>query len=136
MKKNVTALALAVAGMAAQDAFATISSSAVVAGSQVQIGCTAPGATGATVYSIDNSAWNAGLGTPASDVIALPSGVSAGASCSFVVNQFATYTAAGSGRWVAVGGATGTAAPLGQTAVNVTIPGSGYSLQTYTFVAQ
>ena len=132
MKKNVTALALALAGMTAQDAFAAISATAIPAGSQVQIGCTAPSATGATIYSIDNSASNSGL---VSDSIALPSGVSAGASCSYAINQFATTTVTGGGRWVAAGGNTSSVVG-GQTAVNVTIPGSGYSLQAYTFVAQ
>jgi hypothetical protein len=133
VKKNVTALALAIAGMTAQDAFATISNSAIAVGAQIQIGCTAPSATGATVYSIDNTAQNAGV---VSDTMALPSGVSAGASCSYAINQFAAQTGVTStvGRWVAAGASGSTA--NGSTAVNVTIPGSGYSLQTYTFVAQ
>ena len=133
MKKNVTALALAIASMTAQNAFATISASAVAVGSQVQIGCTAPSATGATIYSIDNTASNAGV---VADTIALPSGVSAGASCSYAINQFAAATGITptAGKWVNVGNTTVTTA--GVSPVSLTIPNSGYSLQAFTFVAQ
>ena len=133
MKKNVTALALALAGMTAQDAFATVSTSAVVYGSQIQIGCTAPSPTGATVYSIDNAAINS---ANQADVIALPSGVSAGASCSYAINQFNAQTGVGAstGKWV--GAQNSNSTNTGVSPVNVTIPGSGYSLQAFTFVAQ
>ena len=138
MKKNVTALALVAAGFAAQNAYATVSALAVSQGSQIQIGCTAPSATGATVYSIDATQINA-LGS--ADTIAMPSGVSAGASCSFALNTLAAVTSvAGSstaGRWVGVGlGVVGATAAVGANPVNVTIPGSGYSLIAYTLVAQ
>jgi len=138
MKKQVTALALAAASFGAQDAFATVAAFSVVQGTQIQIGCTAPSATGATVYSIDANAINA-LGSQ--DVIALPSGVTTGANCSYALNQIAAVTSlaggAATGRWVASGVVPNTNAnPIGASAVNVTIPGSGYSLVTYTFVAQ
>ena len=134
MKKNVTALALAFAGMTAQDAFATISASSIALGSQIQIGCNAPSATGATVYSIDNTASNAGV---VADTVALPSGVSAGASCSYAINQLAAATgiATTGGKWVGVGQGS-VSVTSGVSPVNVTIPGSGYSLQAFTFVAQ
>jgi len=134
VKKNFTAIALAVAGMTAQDAFATIAATSIVAGSQIQIGCTAPSATGATVYSIDNSANSSSNGV---DFMALPTGVTAGASCAYAINQLIaaqSLTSTTTGRWVGAT-ATGTAT-VGATPVNVTIPGSGYSLQAYTFVAQ
>ena len=135
MKKNVTAIALAVAGLASQNAFATVSIQAVSAGSSIQIGCTAPSATGATVYSIDAQQVN-GLG--AQDSIALPSGVSAGASCTFALNQLAavvSVTGPATGKWVNAGATAGTSG-IGFSPLNVTIPGSGYSLQQYTLVAQ
>jgi len=138
MNKNVTALALAVASLGAQEAFATVAQYAVTAVATVQIGCTAPSAAGATVYSVDAYSNNA-LGQ--SDTIVLPTGVSAGANCSYALNQLSAATSvAGSataGRWVSAGAAlsTGTA-PFGSSPVNITIPGSGYSLVTYTFVAQ
>jgi hypothetical protein len=135
VNKKVTALALAVAGFATQDAFATVTYSAVSVGSVLQIGCTAPGATGATVYSIDANAINT---LAAQDTIQLPSGVSAGASCSYALGQiaqFASLTGTNTGRWVAAG-LTVTGSATGAAPVNITIPGSGYSLQQYTFVAQ
>lgn len=136
MKKNFTAIALAVAGMTAQDAFATIATTAIAAGSQLQIGCTAPSAGGATVYSIDNSANNTGVGV---DFMALPTGVAAGASCAYAINQLIaaqSLTSTTTGRWVGVGATSGATGTTGISPVNVTIPGSGYSLQAYTFVAQ
>ena len=134
MKKNFTALAIAVAGMTAQDAFATISSTAILNGTQVQIGCTAPSATGATVYSIDNTALNTGLIPTVSDTIALPSGVSAGATCATALSAMGQASIGNGGKWVGPG-QSGTT-NLGVSPVNITIPNSGYSLQAFTFVAQ
>lgn len=136
MKKNFTALAIAVAGMTAQDAFATIAATALTTGTQLQIGCTAPASTGATVYSIDASALNTDLNPTVNDVIALPAGVSAGAPCSQALSALglATIAAGGTGRWVAPGVTVTTGS--GVSPVNITIPGSGYSLQAYTFVVQ
>ena len=137
MKKNFTALAIAVAGMTAQDAFATISASAVLQGTQVQIGCTAPSATGATVYSIDANALNTALNPTVSDTIALPSGVSAGASCTLAISAMTNASIGNGGKWVAPAvSATLSTTTAGVSPVNITIPGSGYSLQAYTFVAQ
>jgi len=136
VNKKVTALALAVAGFATQDAFATVTAGAVSAGSVLQIGCTAPSSTGATVYSIDANQINI-LGSQ--DTIALPSGVSTGASCSYALGQIngvASLTSTATGRWVGVSTVTNGTLSTGAAPVNVTIPGSGYSLQQYTFVAE
>jgi len=136
VKKNFTALAIAVAGMTAQDAFATISATALTTGTQVQIGCTAPAANGATVYSLDTSALNTSLNPTVNDAIALPSGVSVGAACSQALSAMglASIGASSTGRWVAPG--VTTTSGSGVSPVNITIPGSGYSLQAYTFVVQ
>lgn len=134
VKKNISAIALAVAGFAAQDAFATIAASSVTAGTQIQIGCTLPGPTGATVYSIDAVAFNGS--TFVSDTIALPNGVSAGASCGLALNQLngATgVTGPSTGKWVAQGS---TNTNVGVSPINATNQTSGYSLVAYTFVAQ
>lgn len=136
MNKKVTALALAVAGLATQDAFATVTAGAVSAGSVLQIGCTAPGPTGSTVYSIDANQVNI-LGSQ--DTIALPSGVSAGANCSYAlgqINAVGSLTGTATGKWVGVNTVTNGTLATGAAPVNVTIPGSGYSLQQYTFVAE
>lgn len=136
MKKNISAIALAVAGIATQDAFATVSNSVIALGSQIQIGCTAPSAIGGVVYSIDASALN--TYTQVSDAIALPSGVSTSASCSYALNQIQAQTSVGgsaAGRWLAAGSIAGSPT-AGASPVNLTIPGSGYSLQAFTFIAQ
>lgn len=135
MKKHVYVSALALAsGLAAQDASATVAMASVTQGTIVSIGCTAPSSTGATVYSIDASAQNS---SSAADSIALPSGVTAGGSCSQALNQMyslRTLTPTGSGYWSSA--STTSTTNAGVSPVNITIPGSGYSLQQFTFVAQ
>ena len=137
MKKNVTAVALAVASIMSQDSFAAQAASTQPVGTQVQIGCTLPAATGATVYSIDNTVAITG-GT---DTITLPAGVSAGASCSLALNAMSgatgigsTSTAGSAGKWVATGVSTGT--PVGVSPAGLTQSNSGYALQAFTFVIQ
>ena len=133
MKKNVTAIALAVASIMSQDSFAAQAASTQAAGTQVQIGCTLPAATGATVYSIDNTVAITG-GT---DTITLPAGVSAGASCSLALNAMAAATGIGNvagGKWVAAG--VTNAVPVGVSPAGLTQSNSGYALQAFTFVIQ
>ena len=135
MKKNFTALAIAVAGMTAQDAFA-VSASAITNGTQVQIGCTAPSALGATVYSIDASAIDPATNPTVANAVALPSSVTAGASCTAAISAMVQASIGTGGKWVAPGSVAVTTTTVGVSPLNITIPGSGYSLQAYTFVAQ
>ena len=133
MKKNVTAIAMAVASIVSQESFGTaISAGAVSLGAQVQIGCTLPASGGATVYSIDN--YQIGTGGAAQDTITLPSAVALNASCSVAINAMnaaSNLTGTSAGKWN-----TATAAPVGVSPAALTQSNSGYSLQAFTFVAQ
>ena len=147
MKKNLTAIAITLAGFGVQDAFAAVTASA---GTVVTIGCSAPSSTGATVYSIDQGTLDL---TGASNTTILPTLVATGVNCAFALNQMntATFTSvatstipsSAAARWVSAGttvvptvGNTTNTVTTGNTAINVTVPNSGYSLQAYTFVAQ
>ena len=134
MKKNVTAIAMAVASIVSQESFgAAVAASSVSLGSQVQIGCTLPATGGATVYSIDNLQ----VGSGGNDTITLPAAVALNASCSVAINAMnaARNLGANAGSWVANGtGTTGSA--VGVSPAALTQSNSGYSLQAYTFVAQ
>jgi len=135
MNKKLTALAALAVSVAAQNAQATLTTAQVSAGMALQIGCTAPAAGGATVYSIDANVVDS---TGASNTLPLPTGVAAGSSCTYAINQLlqtTTLTSTSTGRWFNSGNTGGTVG-TGATPVNITIPGSGYSLQTYTLVAQ
>ena len=133
MKKNVTALAIAVAGLTVGSANAAVPQISVAAGAQIQIGCTAPSAGGSVVYSIDAGYINSTL----PDTITMPTGVSAGVSCGQALNVLlGQVSVAGSsvGRRTNVN--NGTTTPSLGAGSNVVVPGTGYSLVTYTLVAQ
>ena len=89
-------------------------------GNEVHVGCTAPGPSGAVVYSLDNSVIASGV----LNTITLPDGVAAGASCTAAINALNATACASSHTWVV-------SAPF-----NVTISGSGYSLQQFVFTCQ
>jgi len=136
MNKKLTALAALAVTVAAQNAHATILGSGVTAGMTLQIGCTAPAAGGATVYSVDANVVDS---TGASNTLPLPTGVAAGNNCTYALNQLlqvTSLTSTATGRWVNAGNLNTTTIGAGATPVNITIPGSGYSLQAYTLVAQ
>ena len=140
MNKKISAIALVAAGFVAQNAHATIAGSVVSIGSQIAMGCSVPtGTNGSTVYSLDINQLNAAYtsaGLSGVDVVALPSGVSIGATCNFAVSALNSVNnlSTVAGKWVAAGSTS--SASVGASPVNVTVPGSGYSLQAYTFVAQ
>ena len=134
MKKNVTAIAMAVASIVSQESFgAAVAASSVSLGSQVQIGCTLPATGGATVYSIDNLQ----VGSGGNDTITLPAAVALNASCSVAINAMNATSNLGTvaGKWVAQS-VTGAATSVGVSPAALTQSNSGYSLQAYTFVAQ
>lgn len=114
-KNTIMIAALAFAGVSS--VHATV---APVAGNTVLVGCTAPSQTGATVYSIDSAIQN-GSGV---DSLTLPTSVVTGAACGVALNALNSVTCATGKTWVAN--------PL----VNVTISGSGYSLQQFQFTCQ
>ena len=89
-------------------------------GNEVHVGCTAPGPSGATVYSLDNYVLTSGV----LNTITVPDGVASGASCTAAVNALNGATCASSHTWAV-------AAPVG-----VTISNSGYSLQQFVFTCQ
>ena len=142
MNKSLSMLALAAAGLVVeQNANAVLAPSSVAAATQISIGCTVPtGANGSTIYSIDAQAINSVLtaaGQSGLDTISLPSGVSLGATCDYAINQLVAatgITSAVTGKWVNAGNSG--VSSTGATPVNITIPGTGYSLQQYTFIAQ
>ncbi len=144
MKKSLSMLAIAAAGLVVeQNANAVIAPSSVAVATQISVGCTVPtGANGSTVYSIDAQAFNGVLtaaGVSGLDTISLPSGVSVGATCDYAINQLIAatgITSVVSGKWVNAGATAGATVATGATPTNITIPGTGYSLQQYTFVAQ
>lgn len=83
---KISAIALAVvAAGSANNAMAAAANPAI--NQTVIIGCTVPGPTGATVYSIDNTVITAtsGAGVNSYDTITL-TGVAAGAPCSAALN--------------------------------------------------
>ena len=98
-------------------AHATVSPAA---GNTVLVGCAASSPTGAIVYSVDNAILN-GSGT---DSLTLPTGVAAGNACGVSLNALSGVTCATGKTWVA--------SPM----VNVTISGTGYSLQQFQFTCQ
>lgn len=110
-------MALVALSMFVAVAHATV---APVANNTIFVGCTAPATTGALVYSVDNSITN-GSGI---DTLTIPSAVVTGASCTVALNALNGVTCATGKTWVAN--------PL----VNVTISGSGYSLQQFQFTCQ
>jgi hypothetical protein len=134
VKKNVTAIAMAVASIVSQESFgATVAASSVAMGSQVQIGCTLPATSGATVYSIDNLQ----VGSGGNDTIGLPTAVALNASCSVAINAMnatSNLGTTGAGKWVAQSVTNATS--VGVSPAALTQSNSGYSLQAYTFVAQ
>ena len=139
--KKISAIALAVAGLASfETQAATVAAANASAGTQISIGCTVPsGANGSTVYSADTTTYNAagaGYGAPV-DTVILPAGVTVGGSCNTALNSInqSQAGAASNGHWVQVGEHNATVA-TGASLVNITVPGTGYSLQSYTFVAQ
>lgn len=89
-------------------------------GNEVHVGCTAPGPSGAFVYSLDNTVIASGV----LNTITLPDGVATGASCTAAINALNGTTCVSSHTWSA-------SAPI-----NVTISGSGYSLQQFVFTCQ
>ena len=93
---------------------------APAAGNVVLIGCSASSPTGAAVYSIDNAIVN-GSGIAE---LTLPTAVVTGASCGVALNALNGVTCATGKTWVA------------NPMVNVTISGSGYSLQQFQFTCQ
>ena len=86
----------------------------------VLVGCTASSPTGATVYSVDSAILNGS----ATDELSLPTGVAAGNACGVALNALSGVTCATGKTW-------GVSGP-----VNVTISGSGYSLQQFTALCQ
>ena len=89
-------------------------------GNTVLVGCAASSPTGAIVYSIDSAILNGS----APDSLTLPSGVSTGNACGVALNALSGVTCATGKTWVA--------SPM----VNVTISGTGYSLQQFQFICQ
>ena len=133
MNKKFTALAIAAAGLAAQESHASVTLSAAAIGSVIEIGCTAPGTGGATVYSIDAGAYSGST----IDTITMPAGVSVGASCGYAINLLTSQTTvSGSTAGAIVPAGQNLTLKIGPSPVNLTIPSSGYSLQQYTFITQ
>jgi len=85
------------------------------------VGCTAPAATGGTVYSVDS---RKGYGT--SSVISANTAIAVGANCSSALNELNDSVTVQSGQVVTD---SGTYALLGSS--NVTISTNGYSLQQF-----
>lgn len=102
--------------------FVAVASATVapVAGNTVLIGCAAPSPTGAIVYSVDNAITN-GSGV---DSLTIPAAVVPGASCTVALNALSGVTCATGKTWES------------DPVVNVTISGSGYSLQQFQFLCQ
>lgn len=98
-------------------AHATVSPAA---NNTILVGCTAPSPTGATVYSVDSAILNGSV----TDELTLPTGVVAGNACGVALNALNGVTCATGKTWVT--------SPM----VNVTISGSGYSLQQFQFICQ
>lgn len=115
--KFVSMALVALSMFVASVASATV---APVAGNTILVGCAASSPTGAAVYSVDNSITN-GSGI---DSLTIPSAVVTGASCTVALNALSGVTCATGKTWVA------------DPMVNVTISGSGYSLQQFQFTCQ
>ena len=90
-------------------------------GNIVTVGCTADSPSGATVYSVNSAILNGS----ATDELTLPTGVAAGNACGVSLNALSAVTCATGKTWVLVNEPT-----------NVTISGSGYSLQQFVFRCQ
>lgn len=90
-------------------------------GNIVTVGCTADSPSGASVYSVNSAILN-GSGT---DALTLPTGVASGNACGVALNALSGVTCATGKTWVLVNEPT-----------NVTISGSGYSLQQFVFRCQ
>lgn len=110
---------LFLAGSVLLSTFAQVATAASPAmpGEAVQIGCTVPSTTGATVYSVDKSSASGGE-------IALPAIVKNGSSCTQAVNSLlgeSISTNCSGGFWVLQNG----------TPMLVSSPTSGYALQYF-----
>lgn len=86
----------------------------------VLVGCSASSPTGATVYSVDSAILNGS----ATDALDLPTGVAVGNACGVALNALSGVTCATGKTWL-VSGPT-----------NITISGSGYSLQQFSALCQ
>ena len=90
------------------------------ANNMVLVGCSASNPTGAIVYSVDSAILNGS----ATDNLSLPTGVATGNACGVALNALSGVTCATGKTWAVTG------------PVNVTISGSGYSLQQFTALCQ
>ena len=127
---KITAVAMAVSA-AAYVSTADAATQTVSNGAIVQIGCSVPSASGASVYSIDASTANLTAGAVAYNTVGIPTSIVAGTSCSAAVSTMQTSTtgcapAAGATFW----------SLANNVPTNLTVSGSSYSLQAYNFVCQ
>jgi hypothetical protein len=131
---KVTAIALAVsaAGFVANADAATTT---VGLNAVVQVGCSVPSATGASVYSIDATTNAQSSGSTAYNTVGIPTAVVAGASCTQAVSSMLVPTS-GAGCLVATAGSTGSWDLASDMPTNLTVSGSSYSLQAYNFTCQ
>lgn len=118
-----SALAAGIAAAAGYSVDASALSLAPVAADKVILGCTVPsaGTTVATVYSVD-----AVSSASSSYTISLPTAAAVGQSCAGAIAALTSVT---------VGTGNILFDTTSVTPANFAIPGSGYSLSTYTFAA-
>ncbi len=124
MKNTFATILTAGALMASTHVHAAQTAAAL--GDVIQIGCTVPSATGATVYSIDNYKYGAG---GIADTMTLPNGVTTGVPCTAAINalQNDANDSCPGGSWYSGD------LYLIPTPTNYIVSGSGYSLQSFMF---